>query len=352
MKADFNSLPRERSGKTGWPWIAEPRPLPPLMPDCQPWPKISIVTPSYNQGQFIEETIRSILFQGYPNLEYIIIDGGSTDNTLEIIRKYEPWLTYWISEPDKGQSEAINKGLQKCTGEIFNWICSDDYLDNHVLIKIANNFKDENINAVCGVSRLLYCDHSIGYERTLLDDSIEKMISTSFISQPCTFYRMEVIQRLGGLNNELHYCMDAEWWVRYLLLYGTEGICKTDDILANYRHHASSKTESQPEVFGGDLNAIKYAILKLFRAPVFVSRYYLEGKSADIEILDNVQFVHGSIDRKKLLPFYTRRSIKESFLKGKVIDTVLIVLYDIYLTHFGFFRHVKYSFEKAFKMHQ
>lgn len=98
------------------------------MPDGKPWPKISIVTPSFNQGQYIEETIRSILLQGYPNLEYIVIDGGSTDGAVDVIRKYEKWLTYWVSEPDKGQADAINKGLERCTGEIFNWINSDDIL--------------------------------------------------------------------------------------------------------------------------------------------------------------------------------------------------------------------------------
>src|SRR5690606_33280720 len=90
-------------------------------------PKITIVTPSYNQGQFIEDTIRSVLLQGYPNFEYIIMDGNSTDDTLEIIKKYEPWITYWESTSDRGQAHAINKGLERATGDIWAYINSDDY---------------------------------------------------------------------------------------------------------------------------------------------------------------------------------------------------------------------------------
>ena len=115
----LSELPSSPPGKIGWPWTEESSQLPEKMSDGSPWPRISIVTPSYNQGQFIEETIRSVLLQGYPNVEYIIIDGGSTDNSLEIIKKYEPWLAYWVSEPDRGQSHALNKGIQKATGDIF-----------------------------------------------------------------------------------------------------------------------------------------------------------------------------------------------------------------------------------------
>jgi cellulose synthase/poly-beta-1,6-N-acetylglucosamine synthase-like glycosyltransferase len=123
----LNELTSPPADKTGWPWTEESPLLPDKMEgDCD-WPKISIVTPSYNQGRFIEETIRSVLLQGYPNLEYIIIDGGSTDNSVEIINKYEPWLTYWVSEPDRGQSHGINKGFEKATCEVFGWLNSDDY---------------------------------------------------------------------------------------------------------------------------------------------------------------------------------------------------------------------------------
>src|SRR5262245_19754812 len=102
-------LPPPPLGKTGWPWTVETQRLPAVRPDGSTWPRISIVTPSYDQGQFIEETIRSVLLQGYPDLEYIVIDGGSTDGAVDIIRKYAPWLTYWTSEPDHGQAHAINK---------------------------------------------------------------------------------------------------------------------------------------------------------------------------------------------------------------------------------------------------
>ena len=113
----INELPSPPPGKRGWPWTEDSPQLPDTMPDGSPWPKISIVTPSLNQGPFIEETIRSVLLQGYPNLEYIIMDGGSTDESIEIIKKYEPWLAYWESEPDRGQSHAINKGFQRASGD-------------------------------------------------------------------------------------------------------------------------------------------------------------------------------------------------------------------------------------------
>ena len=111
---------------------------------------ISIITPSYNQGQFIEQTINSVLDQNYPNLQYIIIDGGSTDDTVSIIKKYEHHLTYWVSEKDTGQASAINKGLQHCTGEIFNWLNSDDYLQPGALQKIANAFSEKTVDLVAG----------------------------------------------------------------------------------------------------------------------------------------------------------------------------------------------------------
>ncbi|MEO8399398.1 MAG: glycosyltransferase, partial [Ignavibacteriaceae bacterium] len=131
----LKEIPPPPKGKTGWPWDEETTPE--IYEGLKNVPKISIITPSFNQGLFIEQTIRSVLLQNYPNLEYIIIDGGSTDNTIEIIKKYEPWIKYWISEKDSGQSEALNKGILHCEGEIFNWLNSDDYYSKDCFKLIA-----------------------------------------------------------------------------------------------------------------------------------------------------------------------------------------------------------------------
>ena len=134
-------LPPPPPGKTGWPWTTKPPRLPALQPDGTPWPRISIVTPSYNQGQYIEETLRGVLLQGYPNLEYIVMDGGSTDGTVDILRKYAPWLAHWTSEPDRGQAHAINKGMASATGAIGAYLNSDDYYLPGALLYVAGSFR-------------------------------------------------------------------------------------------------------------------------------------------------------------------------------------------------------------------
>ncbi len=206
------------------------------------FPKISIVTPSYNQGQYIEQTIQSVLGQDYPNLEYIIIDGGSTDNSGEIIKKYEKHLAYWVSEKDKGQSDAINKGISRATGEIFNWLNSDDFYSPGVLQEVANSFS-AGVDVVCGKVRFHYADGSTAFTTAFphSDNVMEVISSTKFVQQS-TFFPLKFIKEVNGVNPELHYSMDFELWLKYLFIYGLSGVKNNDKVIANFRIHGASKT--------------------------------------------------------------------------------------------------------------
>jgi glycosyltransferase involved in cell wall biosynthesis len=233
----------------GWPLDEKPR-VPNYSSDIA-WPKISIVTPSFNHGKYIEETIRSVLLQNYPNLEYIIIDGGSTDNTIEIIKKYEPWISYWVSEPDRGQSHAINKGLEKCTGYIFNWLNSDDYYYPDTFFQVATCFlNNPSATVISGRERHLQMDGSTSiHNGTFIMDTALHTIEFVEMAQPSTFFRTDCFKSVGPVAENLHYIMDGEFWVRYLLLYGQETFYKTEKSLVNFRLHNDSKTVQSAVVY-------------------------------------------------------------------------------------------------------
>jgi glycosyltransferase involved in cell wall biosynthesis len=217
------------------------------MSDGSSWPKISIVTPSYNQGQFIEETIRSVLLQGYPDLEYIIIDGGSTDESVNIIKKYEPWLQYWISEKDNGQSHAINKGLSRSAGTIVSWLNSDDFLAAAGLGAIAQAFDeaDETIGAIVGVG------HKVDGARNIIYSPLPEVINRQTLlrwnyggnfMQPSCFFRKLAWERCGPIREDLHYSMDFAFWLAMSKSYRFKTI-KTDIAFAHT--HAGAKTTGQ-----------------------------------------------------------------------------------------------------------
>ncbi|EAY30073.1 glycosyltransferase family 2 protein [Microscilla marina] len=231
------------------------------------FPKITIITPSYNQGHFIEQTILSVVEQQYPNLEYFIIDGGSTDNTVDIIKKYEEHITYWVSEKDKGQSHAINKGLDKASGQIINWLNSDDYYEPHALFKVATAFnRGEHVKVVCGRSRLFKGQKTVKYSNgtDVYTDNLAKTIGWARIDQPETFFKAEVVKKMGLLDNRLHYLMDRDWWIKYLLLFGLQGVVKIPDILVNFRLHEDSKTVSQNDGFQVEHDTYFYALARQY----------------------------------------------------------------------------------------
>ena len=237
-----SSFPKNVANKAGWPWTEDIIPI--VYDPAVQWPKISIVTPSFNQGQYIEETIRSVLLQNYPNLEYIIIDGGSTDETVAIIKKYEHWISYWVSEADRGQSHAINKGLEKCTGDIFNWLNSDDYYYPDTFYQIATGFlNNPQATIVSGKERHLNIDGStVIHNGTFITETILKTLEFVELAQPSSFFLADYFKKVGPLAEDLHYIMDGEFWVRYLLLCGQASFYKIDKPLVNFRIHGNSKT--------------------------------------------------------------------------------------------------------------
>ena len=178
-------------------------------------PKISIVTVSYNQGQFIEDNILSVINQNYSNIEHIIIDAGSTDGTLEILKKYEKHLN-WVSEPDKGQSDGLNKGFKKASGDIIGWINSDDRLVSGSLDNVASFFKD-NPEEIAVVGNINLITEKGDFVRTVLSEPYEykNMVNQKRgVTQPSTFLKKEVFNKIGYLDESLHYAMDFDLFLR------------------------------------------------------------------------------------------------------------------------------------------
>jgi len=207
------------------------------------YPKISIVTPSFNQGRFIEETILSVIGQGYPNLEYIIIDGGSTDETVDIIKKYEKHLTYWVSEKDNGQSHAINKGFSMASGEIFGWLNSDDMYLPSTFSFIAGLIDVRKTGIYFG-----NCIHFKETEEAFISygsnvikaHAQDKLVNSVFVIQPSSFWTKSTFQTVGPLREDLYYGFDWEWFIRAERC-GINFHC-VSKCLSMYRFHETHKT--------------------------------------------------------------------------------------------------------------
>lgn len=209
------TFPAPPDSKTGWPW-SNTKSIESEKKKTELYLKISIVTPSYNQGQFIEETIRSVLLQNYDNFEYIIIDGGSHDNSLEIIRKYQDYLSYWVSEPDRGQTHAINKGLSLATGDIVAYLNSDDIYLPGTFQKVIDFFhKNPDIDMLYG--NLIHIDKNSQIIDTMccgpLD--INKLFSFHYyFPQASVFLRKKIVEKIGLFDESLHLNMDYDYWMR------------------------------------------------------------------------------------------------------------------------------------------
>ncbi|QEM11419.1 glycosyltransferase family 2 protein [Mucilaginibacter rubeus] len=201
-------LPAPDNQYTGWPWTEETDPK--VYRTNNNWPKLTIVTPSYNQGRFIEQTIRSILLQNYPNLEYIVIDGGSNDETVSILEKYAPWISYYRSAKDNGQGQAINLGFSLASGDYYAWINSDDYYLKDVFHEVIQLFTQSKTKFVYGYG-LNYRETTQQFDVSKVLPSLDFFLKIPNFVQPSSFWSATIHQPIW---EKLHCALDFELWLR------------------------------------------------------------------------------------------------------------------------------------------
>ena len=218
------------------------------------YPKITVVTPSYNQAQFLEQTILSVIGQQYPNLEYIIMDGGSKDGSVAIIKKYEEHLTYWQSQKDNGQGAAINEGFGKSTGDILCWLNSDDMFMPGTLLKIGRMFSEIKEPTILFGNCLHFHENGAKTRGSDVDRAQKelKLELCDYIIQPSSFWNRSTWEKNGKLSESFYYTFDWEWFIRA----EKNGVTFTPirDYLSLYRIHEAHKSGS-----GGDKRSLELA---------------------------------------------------------------------------------------------
>ncbi len=202
--------------------------------------RFSIITPSYNQGIFIERTIQSVFSQNFTDLEYVVMDGGSKDTTIDVLKKYSDKIT-WVSEPDKGQSHAVNKGLAQTSGEIIGWLNSDDVYYPGCLQIVSDFFEAyPEVDVLYGDAHHIDEDDAFINKYGTEPWNASRLYDVCYLCQPATFFRRSVIEKFGGLNENLQFCMDYEFWLR-LSKHGVK-FYYLNQLLAGSRLHENTKT--------------------------------------------------------------------------------------------------------------
>jgi GT2 family glycosyltransferase len=233
------------------------RPAPPSESEG-PWPKISVVTVSFNQAQYLEASIRSVLDQNYPNLEYVVVDGGSTDGSVEIIERYRDSIDVVIVEPDRGQSDALNKGFGHATGETMNWLCSDDLLEPGSLFEIGRAFRDTRADIIAGgcmrIGETRDEEHHLHHTRLPMGETVRlapldmlhfmrSWQASNYFFQPETFFSRRIWEASGAyLKEHLFYAMDYDLWLRMALAGATARHIPAT--IGCSRIHAAQKTQA------------------------------------------------------------------------------------------------------------
>ena len=240
---NIQDLPEPPSGKSGWPWTTGTSESQSGKFNAVALPSIGIVTPSFNQGPYLEETIRSVLLQGYPNLEYIVMDGGSTDDSVSIIQKYADFLTHWESRSDNGQADAIKRGFAMGKGEILGWLNSDDYLMPAALNTVVTRFlKDQSMQMLIGSGWVV---DEVGRKLKKMYSypaSFESLLHHGqFFNQMSTFWKRDLYDQVRGIDDSLRFCFDYDLFLKMAKVNPPD---ITDKILSSFRFHGGSKTST------------------------------------------------------------------------------------------------------------
>jgi glycosyltransferase involved in cell wall biosynthesis len=258
----LSELPPPPSGKTGWPWDQE---TPAIGPDAAnaALPRVTVVTPSYNQAEFLEETIRSVLLQGYPDLEYIVMDGGSRDDSAAIIRKYEKFLTYWVSEKDRGAADAVARGLARASGTILAYLNSDDPYRPGAISCAADQFvKHPEADVVFGDTYWTDAQGLVVAERRQTPFSVSGYLyGGTDLQQPSTFWKRELYQRVGAMNPEYQTAFDTDLFVRFAVAGARFRHVK--QFLSCFRIHSDAKSSTLIEQRARELARIRSSYLAI-----------------------------------------------------------------------------------------
>jgi glycosyltransferase involved in cell wall biosynthesis len=288
--------------------------------------RISLVTPTFQQAATIRETIESVLTQDHADFEYWVIDGGSQDGTVDILRTYESDPRFhWISEADKGQSDAINKGLARSTGEIFNWINSDDYFLPGALSRVAEAFARQPSKQIVSGRTAEFRGRPpeiFNHTELQLRATAEQSITVGVYCQPSTFWRTHIIRELGGVDPALHYMMDWDLWVRYLARHGQEHVLRITDVLANYRHHAAAKTAVSSSQFYDEAKLIFNNLHRALHAPP----PYLFQEADQMNAAQHRAFeLNAAFDRERYLGAYAERMVRIHRRKDRALAKAWLV---------------------------
>jgi len=245
------------------------------MPDGRAWPTISIVVPSYQQGQFIEETLRSVLLQGYPAVELIVIDGGSQDQTVALLSKYSAWISYSVSEHDNGQSHAINKGFRRATGDLIGWQNSDDVYYAGAFRRAAETMMAlPGVDIVYGQTQMINADGQFLASGTDSSFAPEKMVPWINMHNQAMFLRRRVLQAGHFIDESFHHCMDVDFFWRLILSqYSFQFI---PELFAGLREHAAAKGSRQYVVAANEYRRVYAALARDSSVPAHIRQQAIQ----------------------------------------------------------------------------